>query len=278
MIGLVRTAIALILFAVPFAPALAQNNVPSCYTASGIGLAPPAPRHATFVFVDQSTGLDARLRNTIESNLRRRLRPGSTFTIATFSAYGRGHYATILASGAIEETVSGPERRNVSVRRLNSLDACLRRQLPWATALAVTRLAQATNVSASAFFNSEIMGSLGQLAGAVRAAGAPDRLVIIASDLLEFSTATSFYRNRSMRRIDPAVEIRLAARNRLIADFAGARVAVIGAGLLPPQSGGAAIRDVHAMNALRAFWEEWFLRSRAHLVAYGQPDLVAPID
>ncbi len=255
----------------------AGEAVPSCYAAVRIGVPAPAPTRSVFVLVDQTTGLDDRLRETARRNLAALLRPGTRYTIATFSAFSRGHYATILTSGTIEAPLTTDQRLNLSSPRVAELAGCLDQQRTFAARLAAEKLAEATAASSSSFANSEIMSSLRQLSDAVRASPGDDKIVIVISDLLEHSAATSFYSNRDLRLLDPAEEIGRAEQHTLFGDFGEARLAVIGAGLLSPGSGSDAVRETPKLNALRAFWQQWFERSNARLIAYGQPDLVTPI-
>lgn len=256
---------------------LAGLDIPDCYAASGLGVPAPAPARAVFVLVDQTTGLDDHLRATARDNLAGLLQPGATFTISTFSAFSRDHYATNLDEAGLQAPIPEAARSALSVRGLERLDACLGPQAQIAVAHAAHDLDAATGASSASFSNSEIMASLAQLSQAVRASTAPDKVVIVISDLMEHSAATSFYRNRTIRVIDPAAEMQKAERNQLLGDFGGARIAVIGAGLLSPGSRTDATRDTAALASLHDFWQQWFERSHARLVAYGQPDLVAPI-
>jgi hypothetical protein len=258
-------------------PAASQGETRSCYEISGLGIQPPEARRAIFVLVDQTTGLSERLRTTLRRSVERLLVPGATYGVFTFSAYTSDHFVTEASSGALEAPVPDSDRRSLSVRGLERLDHCLARQRSDVLTKAASELDQATGVSASTFSRSEIMASLSQLSAAVRASHATDRYVIVVSDLLEHSSTTSFYANRNLRLIDPAAEMQRAAANRLIGDFSDARLAVIGAGLLPPDSAPDAGRDAQRLDALKRFWEQWFRQSHADLIAYGQPDLVAPI-
>ena len=261
----------------PPPPSAGGGAVASCYQAVGIGVPAPAPSRAVFVLVDQTTGLDDRLRGTIQSNAERLLGPGTAFTIATFSAFSRGNYATVLASGTVEAPLTEHQRLNLSSRLVDGLAGCLDQQRAFAAQLLEQKLAEATGAASSSFSNSEIIGSLRQLAKAVKASPAREKIVILVSDLLEHSAATSFYSSRDLRQVDVGEEIRKAEAHNLFADFGGARVAVIGAGLLSPESGAGAVRDTARLNALRSFWEQWFERSNARLIAYGEPDLVTPL-
>ncbi|MFL6861754.1 MAG: hypothetical protein ACJ8DZ_01995 [Allosphingosinicella sp.] len=273
--GLAQAFTVVALFFAAHTEARAQE-VPSCYAAARLGIAPPRPVRSVFVIVDQTTALDGEMRRMLEANLQRLLSSGASFSIATFSAFSRGHYTTVLSSGAIEGAVPEGLRPSLSVVRLNALDRCLARQQQYAWHVAARALARAMSVPATTFSNSEIMASLAQLSDAVRAAPSANRVVIVASDLMEHSSATSFYAHRTLRTIDPAAEMKNAVGLGLTGDFGGARVYVVGAGLLPPEAG-ASVRNVSALNALVGFWTAWFRHSNARSATIGRPNVVTPI-
>jgi hypothetical protein len=259
----------------------AEEGVPSCYALARkqvhLNADAPEPTRAVFVLVDETTGLDKDLRKTVKSNVDRLLGPGTSFILSSFSAFSRGHYATTLADWTVEAPVPEDERDDLSVRGLEFLDKCLDLQRERAEQQADKRLARATKVDASTFSNSEILASLTKLSKQVRDSPADEKIVVIVSDLLEHSSATSFYKKQTLRTIDPDVELANAEKLNLIGDFGGATVYVIGAGLLSPDSGDMATRDVHALNALESFWSKWFDASQARVGEVGEPDLVTPI-
>lgn len=256
--------------------AAAQQSVPSCYRASGLPVAPPPLGRSVFVFVDQTTPLTADLLRTIRNGLTELLTPGTSFSIARFSALSQLHHTRIVSSGTIEGPVPARVRPTLSVNRLNALDRCLARQHVYARRLAGQGLNSATNVSPAVFSRSEIMGSLAHLSEAVRAAPGRERIVILASDLLEHSSASSFYSNRGLRVLSPAAEIQKARRLSLLGNYARARVYVVGTAVLPPGAG-ASERPIEALNSLISFWTQWFRLSNASSVVVGRPNLVAPI-
>lgn len=277
MMTMIRRATLGFVLALAAVPAdAAQDAVRSCYALAGVDprYAPP-PVRGVFLLVDQTTALDAALAQTISENVQRLIRPGTTFTVASFSAFRDGHFTRILTSGTVEQTVPGPRRGGVPTVRLRRLDSCLRQQGGFAVRHALATFAAAARANAAGFSRSEIMASLKQLSGRVAATPVRDRIVIVASDLLEHSSATSFYRNQGLRVIEPVAEMRHASRHQLIGNFARARVYVVGTGLLPPRHRGGE-RDIRALNALEAFWAAWFRRSNAS-VEFGRPDLVTPI-
>lgn len=252
----------------------AENVVPSCYAATGMGAA-PRPTQELFVLVDQTTALDPVLNAAVRENAARLLRSGTAYTVASFSAFERSHYTAILSSGVLEAPIPAGLRPSVSVPRLKKLDACLVAQASFGARTALRALAQATAGSAGTFAHSEVMGSLKQLSARVAASPAPNRIVLVVSDMLEHSGVTSFYKSKSLRAIDPAAELANARASGMIGNFGGARVYVLGAGLLPP--GGEGGRDPRAINALESFWLRYFAQSNARVAAFGTPDLVAPI-
>jgi hypothetical protein len=254
----------------------AQGTVPSCYAAARLRVTSPAPVRSVFVVIDQTTALDADLRRTVSSNFGRLLQPGTSFTIATFSAFSRGYHTTIAGAGVLEGPVPVGMRRNLPVNRLNALDRCLVRQTQFARRVAGRALAEAMGVPATNFANSEIMMSLAHLSERVHAAPGR-RIVIVASDLMEHSSASSFYRNQNLRLIDPPAELRNARVLGLLGNFGRAAVFVVGTGLQPPEAGNS-IRNVRELNALTRFWTMWFTGSNAGQVTIGRPNIVVPIE
>ena len=102
--------------------------------------------------------------------------------------------------------------------------------------------------------------------------------MLLASDMLENSSVSSFYLHNAVRRIDPQVEMKNATAAGLIGDFGGARVYVIGAGLL---GGDAkvknAYRDTQTVSALKEFWTLYFQKSNASIGEFGAPALLGPV-
>ena len=65
----------------------------------------------------------------------------------------------------------------------------------------------------------------------------------------------------------------------MLGDFAGARVYVIGAGVMPEgdTKKGGVYRDPKTMDALAKFWALYFKASNADLAGFGQPALLNPV-
>jgi hypothetical protein len=84
--------------------------------------------------------------------------------------------------------------------------------------------------------------------------------------------------HNAVRRIDPQAEMKKATAAGLIGDFGGARVYVVGAGLL---TGDAKLKNVYrdpqTMSALKQFWTLYFKQSNASIGEFGEPALLGPV-
>jgi len=254
----------------------AENAVPSCHAALATGLVQPRPTREIFVFVDQTTSLDDALRADVHDRLAPLLKPGMAFTVASFSAYGQGRYATVISAGVTEADMPASQRNEMSVPKLKKLDDCLRAQLPFARKTMNAAIDTALAGSSAELANSEILASLKQLSARVAGSKAPGRTVVVVSDMIEHSGVTSFYKKSALRTIDPATEMAKVQAAGLIGNFGGTSVTVIGAGALPPGKPSAR-RGTAEMAALEAFWRQWFTASNAKLKEFGQPSLLQAI-
>lgn len=256
------------------------NDIPSCYSANKIGVAPQPSASELFVLIDQTTPLDAALQDAVRENVGRLIKPGSAFVISSFSAFGQGRYMEVLSAGVLESQIDEKTRNGISVKLLRNFDACMNGQLDFGRRTAAMALNKALAGTAADLGKSDVMGSLRELSSRVRQSGARDKIVFVASDMLENSGVSSFYANNNVRAIDAKVELKKAEGAQMLADFGGARVFVMGAGLVQ-QNGGmrdsGVYRDPKTMAQLRAFWGQYFAASKATLVEFGSPALLNPV-
>ena len=247
----------------------------SCYASTQFDTPAPAPARELFVVIDQTTALNARLAGSLTSKVADFLDDGpGRVTIASFSANTVGNFATVDFTGEAEGPVAQDMRNSVNARKLELLDACLGPMPRNLAARATAEINALVRTDSGDFANSEIIGSLAALSEAVRASQAQDKRVLVVSDMLEHSSTTSFYQNRGIRDFDTMAELQRVADRHQFGDFGGAQVYVMGAGLLPPEAQQNETRDSARLLRLREFWQNWFENSNAHLVGYGQPDLI----
>lgn len=145
--------------------------------------------------------------------------------------------------------------------------------------MAAKAINEALSGASSDLAKSDIFSALREASTIPRQSLAKDRLLILVSDMLENSAVTSFYANGAVRTINPEQELRKTEQVGLFADFGGARVYVIGAGLVAADTSGkkAVYRDPKTMRLLADFWTGYFGKSSASLAGFGQPELLTPI-
>lgn len=253
-----------------------EDAVPSCYDHK-LGVTAAASSTELFILVDQTTLFDATLQQQVADNSRLFVGPGNAFSIMTFSAFSQGHYAQVVSAGNIEPAIAAAARDDISKPVLNKFDACAKRQPQIAMQAIGTALRGAFAGANADLAKSDVMASLKSMSSRVKNSTASRKIVLIASDMLENSSVSSFYENKGMsvKNIDGARELKLAADNDLFGDFGGARIYVIGTGLLADDAKkGSKYRDPKTMRSLLSFWNQYFQKSNGTVVEIGQPALL----
>lgn len=260
------------------AQASVTDAVPSCYDRK-IPNPAPQPVKELFVAVDQTTLLDAGLKQSVAEQVRPFLAPGHRVSVLVFSAYTQGRYTQLLTSVQLDSPLPVEARNDISKPSLSQLDQCLTRQSGLAAQAVGAAMRQAFAQSSADIANSDVMGSLKDIATKVRQSAAAERVVLVVSDMLENSSVSSFYVNQAVRKLDPVHELQIATQQQMLGDFGGGRVYVLGAGLLNLTGNNtkAAYRDPKTMQGLAAFWRLWFEKSNGQLKDFGQPALLNPI-
>uniref|UniRef100_Q477M6 VWFA domain-containing protein n=2 Tax=Burkholderiaceae TaxID=119060 RepID=Q477M6_CUPPJ len=261
--------------------AFAAQDMPSCYAANQLAR-PAAVERAVFVMIDQTTVLDDKLAAELGRHLQSLLRPGTTFRVYSFSAYAQGRYLQQLTAGMLEVPLTDQSIRDATaVKTLKSFDACLKSQYTYGTKLVAESVREALQGTSEALARSDVLASVAAVSQVVRDVAAQQKTVLIVSDMLENSSISSFYSQERMRQIDATQELRKVQKANLRADFGGASVYVMGAGIVPEPKGArnaaASYRSPQSVEALRTFWDGFFERSNARLAGFGAPALLTPI-
>lgn len=253
-----------------------DDAVPSCYDPR-LGVASAPVSTELFILVDQTTVFDPTLQQQIADNVRLFMAPDNAFSLLTFSAFSQGRYTQVLTGGTIEPVIPAAARDDISKPLLARFDACGKRQPQIAMQAIGASLRSAFAGASPDLSKSDVMASLKSISMRVKKSSAQRKLVLIASDMLENSSVSSFYgaKGAAVRQIDPNKELKLAADNDLFGDFGGAQVYIIGAGLLADDARKTMkYRDPKTMRALALFWNDYFRKSHANVVEIGQPALL----
>jgi len=96
----------------------------------------------------------------------------------------------------------------------------------------------------------------------------------LVSDMIEHSSITSFYSKGNLKKVNADKEMKKVKSSGSMANFAGADVFVIGAGIV----GKKGYRDAKTLKMLSTFWEKYFAATHANLKAFGTPMLLEDIE
>jgi hypothetical protein len=254
----------------------AGNQIPSCYLANKMEMPVPAPQHEVFILMDETTILDDNLQNALFSITQSLVVPGVKFSILSFSAFAQSRYLNTKVGGVLELPLPKDIRSSVSVKLLKNFDACMAGQEHYGLSLVAKAEKSVLQGASSDLQKSDVLASIAEVSHLVKNSTTQKKTVLIVSDMLENSTISSFYANNNVRHIDPVKEMNIAAKEKMLGDFAGAEIYVMGAGIVP-EKGKAVYRDPKTMAALKAFWQAYFQKSNAELVEFGQPALLNPV-
>ncbi|MBF8179415.1 hypothetical protein [Herminiimonas contaminans] len=282
----VRTLIALLAMSLLAAQALAAaplNQIPSCYAANKLDIPQPPQVREVFILLDQTVVLDNALKQSLATSVHSLMTPGTTFTVLRFSAFSQGHYLDVVSTGALEQSVPEKLRSSIGVKLLKNFDACMKGQLDYGIKLAMTSVGDTIAQSTTELAKSDLFSSLSETSRIVKASAAPRRIVLLVSDMLENSSVSSFYAKNRIRQIQPDVEMQLVRKEKLLGDFGGASIFVMGAGVIPEVAvkvGGKEqmqYRDPKTLGALKQFWSNYFSQSNGKLEEFGMPALIMPV-
>lgn len=253
-----------------------QNALKSCYEAVNISAPATKTDSELFIVIDQTVVLDKALRASLVENIRPFIKPGNAFSVTQFSAYTQGHYASVLTSASFSSPLPEAQRADTGKPQLQAFDQCLKQQQQAGSKLLGDALSSALAGSSNGVSRSDILSTLKEVAVKVKASSAKNKVILLSSDMLENSSISSFYSKQGVRLLDVATELKNAQSNNMLADFGGARVYVMGAGLVVEDAKGS-YRDPKTMQALEGFWQQYFNKSRAKLVEFGKPALLNPV-
>lgn len=255
-----------------------MDAIPTCHNAKIPALG-TATATELFVIIDQTTPFNNNLKQSVADNVRPFLQPNQAFSVTQFSAFTQGHYTEVLVSGKQDAVLAQKIRDDISKPVLSKFDQCIAMQSKMATQLVGRAMKSAFGDGGNNIAKSDVLASLKDISSKVQQSKAERKVVLIASDMLENSSISSFYAKQAVRQINPEKELTLAIDNQMLGDFGGAKVYVIGAGLLTEDAKQAkgVYRSPQTMQALATFWKAWFQKSNAELVEFGQPALLNPV-
>lgn len=273
-------SLALALLLVPTALVAAErNDVPSCYANARITEFRTAPSGRMLtVVVDQTTPLTQDLQRTAWGHIKRFMQPGDKIRLYSFSAYLEGHYTRLRYAGELEKPIDPKVLGSVPMMATRKFESCLKNQPGQMFQGFGRAFAAAMGKSSSDLPRSEILFSLKAVGeDMAKAEGVSEHVMLVMSDMLEYSDFGSFYQSNGIRQIDPKVEITKVEKQKLLADFQGARVYIHGAAFVPTTAKNG-YRSGKMIQNLEQFWRSYFQASNASLAGFGNPELTTAVE
>jgi hypothetical protein len=261
---------------VPVAASAGERDmVPSCFEMLKLAAPKSVVKHEIFVVIDQTSPVDDGQQRALITGVLAKLAPATAVTVITFSAFTGDHYADVKFSGMRDRRLSDSERDNTPGIELKQYDACIAQQIESMNGKIGDAMRNGYAKPSDTIARSDILATLKDIgATLVARSPAPQKEVLLISDMLENSTISSFYDKTNLRLIDPQAEMQKAAGST--GDFAGAKIYVAGAGsiVMNGRKPNEADHDPKTLDALEAFWRDYFTKSNAELVAFGKPGLL----
>lgn len=254
-----------------------RNDIPACYPYAQLSQQQPAPSgRELVVIIDETVPLSEALQRAAWDSAIRYVRPGDSVRLYQFSAFLQDHYMKLLFAGQLDSPLQGKVRNSIGSKSLKQLDGCLQQQATFFQKTFGQKFVASFGKPGVDIARSEIFGSLRKISEGFAERPMQERVVLLVSDMLENSDFSSFYQNNRIRDIDPASELNKVQQKNLLADFAGARVYVHGAGLVAGDAKGA-YRSGSTLQRLEKFWGDYLQASNGSLAAFGAPQLTADL-
>jgi len=254
---------------------LARNDIPSCYKALGMNNPDPVAQKELFILVDQTTQLDKNMMIYTYKNMMRFIKNGYGVTIASFSSNSNGKYTDVAYSGMLEALLPEDAKYDIAKKKLRKYQGCMNGQYKYAKKKATKALVRVLKGANKKLPHSDILKSLSDISEhIIKPSGAKEKVVLLVSDMMEHSSITTFYQKGMLKRIDTKKELLKLDKSGFHADFDGARIYVIGAGMAGKKS----YRESKTLKALTDFWKAYFRKSNADLKAIGTPMLLEDVE
>ena len=272
LIGLVLVILA------GFTHAAERNDIPSCYRYAHLEAERPADSGRELVIViDQTVKVPLALKKSVWQHVIRYVQPGDRVVLYQFSALLQDNYLRRAFDGKLEALFTNQKsRNNMGMESLKNLDSCLQKQKHYFEQSIGKLMATSFAAEGDDVEKSEIIDSLKHIATDLENDPAPEKSLVLVSDMLENSAFGSFYSNNHIRLLAPEQEMARVEKQGLIAAFHGANIYVAGAGLIDTSTKNT-YRSGKIMQQLEAFWRSYFTASDAELVSFGAPELTVEI-
>jgi hypothetical protein len=253
-----------------------RNDLPSCRSLLFKESPQDSTRRDYFVVVDRTVSFPESLLSDVIDRTERSIRPGDHVEVISFSGLTASEFTYVQLNLRIDSTASDSELESkIPAARIAATQRCFARQMALGKSKVREVLNSLLRSPLSTARRSEILEALATISHeTIQPSAAHDKLVLVISDMLEYSDVASFYSGGALRLINSGKVLQTARANSLLGDFSGARIYVAGAATVSGQSSAIGLKE---RRALQSFWSEWFQESGGTVAAWGEPALLVDI-
>lgn len=226
-----------------------------------------------FIIIDETTYFNDKLKNSIVNKVKSVVREGVAISIYKFSQLSHSKYPEKVKRFVLEKGISEYEDNENKRSKIKKLKKCLKKQNIYVNQNIDNVLNKTFRQKDKKLQNSDIFVSLQYISeNAIASSRIKNKIVLIASDMLENSTYTSFYANGKLKNIDKDKELKLVEKEDLLGDYGDASIYVSGAGIVDVESN--KLRDHKELRNLNRFWKKYFQKSNGRLVEFSYANLL----
>lgn len=226
-----------------------------------------------FVIVDQTTPFPKDIRQKAIINIFDLINGRTALNLFTFSEFTKDKKISYIDHYYFHENLSKEQRYDMGKNSISEFEQCYQAEQNGLRKKLAQDIYSNFKEENQESKNSEILYSFKKIAkGAIKVSPTKQKMVFILSDMLENSHYTSFY-GKELKHLNIKKEISLIREKGLIADFGGADIIVLGAGIVDNET----YRDGEDFDKLEEFWTEYFKMSNANLKVFYSVDIKYPI-
>ena len=229
---------------------------------------------AIFVLIDETTLFNDKLQEQIIKNTLSKIAPANYIYIGKFSAFIDNHYNEKIFEFKIDTPLTSDERYYEKKDTLKKIDKCLKDQQGYVSNQIAESIKESFLNPNDDIAKSDVLYALQDFGqNVISQVEAKEKIIILASDMLENSTITSFYSKGATRLIQPETELNKIEKSNLYSNFDNSKIYVIGTGLISSKDNNKTYRDPKILASLKDFWTKYFVKSNGNLIEMGQPAL-----
>lgn len=251
----------------------AATNHPSCYQQLALN-APEGNTHkALYILIDQTMPLSSAMRANLNSLLSSHPQSGEQVRIARFSPNIKGQYTELVYEGVRDSPPSEAYLYHLRDQDKQDLLACMADQKKNLQQGFKSAFQASLGEINTQLPRTELLHALKRLSETVLINDEiDDKTVLIISDGMENSEVTSFYRRRTIGKINYEREMSKVNRHDLLADWRGAKVYMYGLGNIKDER--KHIKPSQ-LSPLLAFWRGYFNAGGAIIKELGTPAVLS---